>query len=60
MFGAEINILMKQNQLFLLNSHHDTVKPNQAYTQDPFYAILKKMENYMAWEVMMQADVWFH
>ncbi|MDC6388291.1 M20 family metallo-hydrolase [Maribacter sp. PR1] len=21
----------------LLNSHHDTVKPNQAYTKDPFY-----------------------
>ena len=22
----------------LLNSHHDTVKPNQAYTKDPFHA----------------------
>jgi len=22
----------------LLNSHHDTVKPNKAYTKDPFYA----------------------
>jgi acetylornithine deacetylase len=22
----------------LLNSHHDTVKPNKAYTRDPFYA----------------------
>lgn len=22
----------------LLNSHHDTVKPNQGYTRDPFYA----------------------
>ena len=23
----------------LLNSHHDTVRPNQAYTNDPFKAI---------------------
>lgn len=25
----------------LLNSHHDTVKPNQGYTNDPFQAIVK-------------------
>jgi acetylornithine deacetylase len=25
----------------LLNSHHDTVKPNQGYTNDPFKAIVK-------------------
>ena len=25
----------------LLNSHHDTVKPNQGYTNDPFEAIVK-------------------
>jgi acetylornithine deacetylase len=25
----------------LLNSHHDTVRPNQAYTNDPFKAIVK-------------------
>ena len=25
----------------LLNSHHDTVKPNQGYTNDPFEAIEK-------------------
>ncbi len=25
----------------LLNSHHDTVKPNKAYTKDPFKAIIK-------------------
>lgn len=25
----------------LLNSHHDTVKPNQGYTKDPFQAILE-------------------
>jgi acetylornithine deacetylase len=25
----------------LLNSHHDTVKPNSAYTKDPFKAIVK-------------------
>ena len=26
----------------LLNSHHDTVKPNSAYTKDPFSAILEE------------------
>ncbi|MDO8316476.1 MAG: M20 family metallo-hydrolase [Flavobacterium sp.] len=26
----------------LLNSHHDTVKPNQGYTNDPFEAIVKE------------------
>ncbi|PDS22538.1 M20 family metallo-hydrolase [Flavobacterium branchiophilum] len=26
---------------FLLNSHHDTVKPNQGYTLDPFKAIVQ-------------------
>src|SRR6056300_1117202 len=25
----------------LLNSHHDTVKPNTAYTKDPFKAIIE-------------------
>ena len=25
----------------LLNSHHDTVKPNSAYTKDPFKAIVE-------------------
>jgi acetylornithine deacetylase len=25
----------------LLNSHHDTVKPNSGYTKDPFKAIVK-------------------
>jgi len=28
-------------QSILLNSHHDTVKPNKAYTNDPFQPILK-------------------
>jgi acetylornithine deacetylase len=37
----------------LLNSHHDTVKPNQGYTNDPFEAIVK-MVNYLDWEAMMR------
>ena len=28
-------------QSILLNSHHDTVRPNKAYTNDPFQPILK-------------------
>ena len=28
-------------QTLLLNSHHDTVKPNSAYTKDPFKAIVE-------------------
>ena len=28
-------------QTLLLNSHHDTVKPNQGYTKDPFKAIVE-------------------
>ncbi|MFV8341958.1 M20 family metallo-hydrolase [Flavobacterium sp. XS2P39] len=31
----------KTKPTLLLNSHHDTVKPNQGYTNDPFQAILK-------------------
>jgi len=31
----------KPKPTLLLNSHHDTVKPNQGYTNDPFEAILK-------------------
>lgn len=31
----------KKKPTLLLNSHHDTVKPNQAYTNDPFKAIVK-------------------
>jgi acetylornithine deacetylase len=42
----------------LLNSHHDTVKPNQGYTNDPFEAIVK-MVKIMDWEAMMQMVVWF-
>ncbi|GHC51250.1 M20 family metallo-hydrolase [Ulvibacter litoralis] len=30
----------------LLNSHHDTVKPNNAYTKDPFKAIVEKGKLY--------------
>lgn len=31
----------KGKPILLLNSHHDTVKPNSAYTKDPFKAILE-------------------
>jgi acetylornithine deacetylase len=31
----------KRKPTLLLNSHHDTVKPNQGYTNDPFEAIVK-------------------
>lgn len=31
----------KTKPTLLLNSHHDTVKPNQGYTNDPFEAIVK-------------------
>jgi acetylornithine deacetylase len=31
----------KAKPTLLLNSHHDTVRPNQAYTNDPFKAIVK-------------------
>jgi len=32
----------KSKPTLLLNSHHDTVKPNQGYTNDPFTAIEKE------------------
>ena len=45
-FERENNNIWAYNKTFdknkptlLLNSHHDTVKPNQAYTKDPFKAI---------------------
>ncbi|RNC88304.1 MAG: M20/M25/M40 family metallo-hydrolase [Winogradskyella sp.] len=31
----------KNKQTLLLNSHHDTVKPNNGYTKDPFKAIVE-------------------
>ncbi len=44
-FKRELNNLYAFNKYFeegkpllLLNSHHDTVRPNQAYTRDPFLA----------------------
>ena len=37
----------------LLNSHHDTVRPNKAYTQDPFEPI-ERWKN-LRIRVMMQA-----
>ncbi|WP_413998445.1 M20 family metallo-hydrolase [Flavobacterium sp. W1B] len=36
----------KTKPTLLLNSHHDTVKPNQAYTNDPFKAIVKEGKLY--------------
>jgi acetylornithine deacetylase len=48
-FQRENNNIWAFNQHFdeskptlLLNSHHDTVKPNQGYTNDPFEAIVKE------------------
>ena len=47
-FERENNNVWAYNKFFdktkptlLLNSHHDTVKPNQGYTNDPFEAIVK-------------------
>jgi acetylornithine deacetylase len=47
-FKRENNNIWAFNQYFdkskptlLLNSHHDTVRPNQAYTKDPFKAIVE-------------------
>jgi len=47
-FERENNNIWAYNQHFdkakptlLLNSHHDTVKPNQGFTNDPFEAIVK-------------------
>jgi acetylornithine deacetylase len=46
-FKRENNNIWAYNQHFeaskptlLLNSHHDTVKPNQGYTNNPFEAIV--------------------
>jgi acetylornithine deacetylase len=45
MSGLTTSILTEINPL-LLNSHHDTVRPNQAYTNDPFKAIVKEGKLY--------------
>jgi len=46
--NRHLNNVWVKNKLFdaskptiLLNSHHDTVKPNQGYTKDPFKAIIE-------------------
>ena len=36
----------KSKQTLLLNSHHDTVKPNSAYTKNPFEAIVENGKLY--------------
>ena len=36
----------KNKPTLLLNSHHDTVKPNSAYTKDPFKAVLENDKLY--------------
>jgi acetylornithine deacetylase len=41
----------------LLNSHHDTVKPNKSYTLDPFSPIEK--EGSLALAAMMREGRWF-
>jgi acetylornithine deacetylase len=52
-FKRENNNIWAFNQHFdtskptlLLNSHHDTVKPNQGYTKDPFKAIVEDEKLY--------------
>ena len=39
--------------LLLLNSHHDTVRPNSAYTRDPF-----KAASFSGWGAMMPGGRW--
>ena len=34
----------------LLNSHHDTVRPNKGYTLDPFSPIEKRWETVWPWK----------
>ncbi len=52
-FERENNNIWAYNQYFdeakptiLLNSHHDTVKPNSNYTRDPFNAVIEKGKLY--------------
>lgn len=40
------NYFDKNKPTLLLNSHHDTVKPNQGYTNDPFKAIVDEGKLY--------------
>ena len=45
----------KNKQTLLLNSHHDTVKPNNGYTKDPFKAIVEDGVNvtgFFTWSLM--------
>src|SRR5688500_5702691 len=35
-----------EKQTILLNSHHDTVKPNPKYTKDPFEAVIENGKLY--------------
>ena len=36
----------KNKPTLLLNSHHDTVRPNSSYTKDPFYPEINKGKLY--------------
>jgi acetylornithine deacetylase len=47
----------KDKPTLLLNSHHDTVRPNQAYTNDPLKAIVR--DELFGLGVMMLEVVWF-
>ena len=42
----------------LLNSHHDTVKPNTGYTRKPFEPIGRRWENYMGLEATTLVAHW--
>lgn len=47
-----------QKPTLLLNSHHDTVQPNQGYTRNPFSPDIEG-GNFTVWGVMMQEEPWF-
>ena len=58
------NNIWAQNEAFdpekptlLLNSHHDTVQPHAAYTNDPFEPKIE--DGKLVWAVMMRVGPWF-
>ena len=64
-FERKHHNLWMQNKYFhvdkptlLLNSHHDTVKPNEGYTLNPFDPLVKEEGSCRVWEAMMRARPW--
>ena len=39
----------KNKPTILLNSHHDTVKPNPQYTKDPFSPVVESLSERLVW-----------